>query len=390
MKLLVIFIAFLLNVVFGIRGIANNWSETETKQFLSDVAVPYNREESNERCCEKANKKINVILGQSQKVKEDTDKTGKYLRYLLDEDDQHVGRWIFETWHATTLKKFLKGNHISFGEEAQPEELLRLARENYDEIALKNKASGKYLSEWLFRNWNRAELKNWLQRYGIEFNNKEAKRKLAKKVRFSVYPITKSLQATKQNLFDSLDLSNAKLFDKDGNIRDDFVDHLTTEQLIEYLSCTPTLSWGPLRFSELNENALRDVLKKHKGIFQNDIFRWVQATKERVSPFLSKGKEEAQNLINDSFLVGVEQWSKEKLQQFLRIRGVRFFGSSSKEELLRLVKQNRNVPVKSQKESNRDAWRLKNGNPPTQELLPKTLYEKALGYFETILGKTRA
>lgn len=310
MKLLVIFLSFILNIVFAIRGIANNWSGAETKQFLSDVAVPYHRGESNEKCCEKANEKINVLLGESQEAKEDTNQAGKYLRFLLDEDDQHVSRWIFETWHATTLKKFLNGNHISFSEDAEPEELLRLAREKYDVIAHKNEASGRYLSEWLFKNWNRAELKNWLQRYGIEYSNKEAKRKLVKKVRLSVYPVTKSLQATKLNLFDSLDLSHAKLFDKDGNIRDDFVDKLTSEQLTEYLSCTPTLAWGPVRFSQLNENILRDLLKKHKGIFQNDIFRWVQTTKERISPFLSKGKEEAQNIINDSFLVGVEQWSK--------------------------------------------------------------------------------
>lgn len=79
--------------------------------------------------------------------------------------------WVFATWGIDQLKSTLKKSDIKFDPEAKRDDLVKLAKSNYNKIAKKYNASGNYPGDWLYSNWDKKSLTKWLDQYGIDYSS---------------------------------------------------------------------------------------------------------------------------------------------------------------------------------------------------------------------------
>lgn len=358
----------------------STWKEKDVKHFLKDRQIEFSEKESFEELSKKAEVEFENLKNIHRETVKDNSQQHILAtnpkdaltnifpahinwNYLFESNAEHaklVKNWIFESWSIEGLKDFLTNNKIKFDKNYSKQDLIDLAQKEYDNIAQGHDVSGYYPGDWIYQGWSVDRLKQWLEDHELEFDSKDDRESLLSKVKHNNYIASLSNIDNKNSLLDSLDLSQASIFDKTGKVKDEFFDTWSYGQLREWLYYHGFINTKPSVYAdELDADKLKKIAKSHQKYLISDIKKWTDQAKKSADPYLSKGadkKKTLDNVINDTFLIGVEKWSKDRLKEFLRSRNVKFSQFASKNQLVDLVKRSKDVKLAYKQNSNPASW----------------------------------
>lgn len=362
-----------LNWLLGILPIVaanfDDWSKTDLKQFLEDRNVTIHKGDDLVQLAEDELNKLRQLHRVEVDVNDENqqhvldlatdphvdlnDLPYQNWQFLVhDKGDGSVADWLFDTWSIPELKRFLKDNGVRTHASTK-KDLIKAIQDNWSKIVSKNASSGKYPGRWIYKGWLVGDLRRWLDNFEVEYSKSDSKDTLIDKVNSVSYYAAKELDDSKNLLLDSVGLAEADIFDSNGNLKATFWDSWSVDQLRDWLFYHGYLNSNG--YDDLtNLNKLKKQAAQYGDEMKLDIELWVNTTKDKVDPYLQKGKETITDAINDTFLVGVDKWSKKRLRQFLSLRGVKTSPFASKAQLLDAVKKNRNLPLTEKAKHNFD------------------------------------
>ncbi|SCU86163.1 LADA_0D12706g1_1 [Lachancea dasiensis] len=275
-----------------------------------------------------------------------------------------ISEWFFDTWTAKDLRKLLSKSKVKYNSDLSRDALVSKAKENFQKISDSNQLSGLYPSQQYFANWDEYDLKAWLDEYRIPYEKSKAKKdELLAKVRENIYAASRFADDERLNLLDTLDFADQELVDKAGKVKEQVFNSWSTREIEDWLRSHKV---------KLEDSAAHDrkyvlgLANKNKKLLQDDAAWYLEASKKKASPFFSKSEAavasvwdqtlykwqnikdyfyQSDNVVNHTFLLGVETWPKKRLRAFLDARGVSYPILSTRADLLELVKQYRNRPL---------------------------------------------
>ncbi|QEU60748.1 Msc1 [Kluyveromyces lactis] len=275
---------------------------------------------------------------------------------------ESISNWLFDTWSAKDLRKTLRNAGVKFDTDTSYDNLKSLAKENFDKINKKLGSSGYYSTESYFNQWDDYDLKAWLDKHGVTYDKAKAnKDELLSLVRKNIYKASQVYSEERLSALESLDLAKKQLYDKSNKLKSDLFDSWSSDDIYDWLQ---SHSIQVKENAKENRDQLLDVANKNINLLEDDIKWYTEASKSKASALLTKSTDSVNsvweafkgklsgayhddNVINDTFLLGVQSWPKKRLQNFLDARGVKYHLLSTKAELLKLVYENRNKPLKS-------------------------------------------
>lgn len=336
----------------------DQWSNSDLKQFLKERKVSFNENLENPKLISLANQEAKKLEKEYQKfIKQNhgqhQDSEFLNFNYLFgnkDHEKYSIKEWIFESWPVTNLQNLLSRNGISFNKEDTRQDLIEKIKQEFDKIAETNQGSKFYPGNWLYESsWSDDDLKKWLTDYGIDFEPQSTREELIDKLKELSYQATNSIKDTKESLFNSLDLFDKSIFDKYGQIKDEFFETWNYSQLREWLYLHGFIDTKPgVYVEELNKDELIKLAQTYKKYMLSDIQTWLADTEKDYQPWITKGeqrKNKADEWINDTFFVGINNWSKDKLREFLDVRKVSYSIFTTKHQLIELVKKHKFDPI---------------------------------------------
>ncbi|CUS23816.1 LAQU0S12e00672g1_1 [Lachancea quebecensis] len=391
----------------------DKWSSSDLQQYLKD---------SKQALQETGEQNLDALKKQAQEVWNKQTQPTPWWKFwerkttLADftSNQDPISEWFFDSWSAKDLRKLLSKNKVKFDVEASRDELAQAAKKNFNSISSKLGASGLYPSESYFQNWDEYDLKSWLDEYKVPYDKAHAKKdELLSKVRENIYDASRYVDDERLNLLEQLDFANQQISSKAGKIKDEVFDSWSTKELGEWLRSHKV---------KLEDKASHDrkyllnVAQKNKKLLKDDAQWYLETVQEKASPFLGKTEEAAasvwdqtvgklknwkdylyhdDNVINDTFLIGVESWPKKRLRSFLDARGISYSIFSTRSSLLDLVKQHRNQPVKNLTESPAvaeffDGWSFENlkewVKDKNDDITSSDVYKSASNKVSEIMG----
>ncbi|CUM66782.1 uncharacterized protein PRCAT00004463001 [Priceomyces carsonii] len=262
---------------------------------------------------------------------------------------QRVKDWVFDSWSKDSLKEFLKSQGKKVSGLVPKSKLIELAKSKYDDAAKSFKASGNYPGDWLYSSWSVDDLKEWLKKFHIPFEDTLNKETLLELVKHNNFAASNSVSDSKNALLDSLNLEGSSIFDSKGRIQDSFYDSWTYSQLKEWLGLNDLVK-PDISLDTFSPQKLKKLIKAHEKYLVDDIKHWVDEKGKKISPVISKKpfRSSEDNIINDTFFVGIQKWSKDRLKDFLNARDIKFSPLATKDQLVALVKKNSKLPVKKE------------------------------------------
>lgn len=280
---------------------------------------------------------------------------------------QPVTEWLFETWPLERLHGFLKKHGFKTHPKATKDQLIKHVKDNFNLIAEKLDTSGFYPSSSYFEHWSPDDFKNWLLDYEIPFE--EGADELLDKVRENIYHISKVAEAKRLNTLESLDLGNKELLDSAGNIKENVFENWSVEDLRKWLNSHKIPYDDAI---EGKRDELAALASDQKTLLKDDIQWFLEAAQRRSSPFLYKSPEYVSSIwektllnlgtafdtvqnkvgdvINDTFLIDLDSWPRDKITNFLNARGIDYSHLASNQELRELAREIRNRPLKKAQE----------------------------------------
>ncbi|RCK66108.1 Meiotic sister chromatid recombination protein 1 [Candida viswanathii] len=336
----------------------DQWSNSDIKQFLKERKVSFNDKLDNPKLISLANEEAKKLEKEYQKFikKKNVHDSSEFLNfnYLFgnkDNDKYSVKEWIFESWPVTNLQNLLSSNGISFKKDDTRQDLIEKIKKDFDRIAKEHQGSKFYPGNWLYESsWSDEDLKKWLGDYGIDFEPRSTRDDLIDKLKEFSYQATNSIKDTKESLFNSLDLFDKSIFDKYGQIKDEFFETWNYSQLREWLYLHGFIDTKPgIYVEELSKDELIKIAQTYKKYLLGDIQTWLADTEKDYQPWITKGEQKKKNKvddwINDTFFVGINNWSKDKLREFLDVRKVPYSIFTTKHQLIELVRQHKFDPI---------------------------------------------
>lgn len=281
--------------------------------------------------------------------------------------DHPVSDWLFDTWSTDSLRNFLKKNGVDVDDaKASKDSLVKTAKENFNKISKSLKSSGYYPSSSYFDSWSTKDLQNWLNDNGIDYDKAvQNKDELVQKVKENIYRTSEKAEQQRLGLLESLDLAHQQILDTSGQIKDTVFDKWSSDQLTNWLESHKVNI--DKNMAKKHDYLVR-MAKENSANLKDDIYWYLDYMKRESSPFLTKTPEyvgsvwdssknfltnlyskfrgKTDNVINDTFLVGLDSWPKDKLKMFLDARGIKYSMLSTEHQLRELVKKSRNEKLK--------------------------------------------
>ncbi|KAH3671363.1 hypothetical protein WICMUC_004660 [Wickerhamomyces mucosus] len=338
-----------------------SWNENDLKNYLTDNSIEFKKKSSFKELQDLASKHWNdlqySIRGEPSHWYDVNNLKQKALNIYQGRSinappkgsasDYYytVKDWVFNSWTESDLKKLLDKSKIKYESHSTRDDLIKVAQDNYEKIAKSHHSSGNYLGDWLYESWDSQALKKWLDENDVGYSSfRDSRDDLLKKVREHSYEVSTLAEHERERALENLDLGKQSLFDKAGKIRDDVFNTWTSTQLYDWLKSHKVAIDDSIK---TNKEELALLAQKNKDQFHKDVDLWAKKASNTISPYLSKSTEAADNLINETFLVGVENWSRDRLKSFLESRGIKPSFFSTRSELVRLVKANKYKPIKN-------------------------------------------
>lgn len=281
-----------------------------------------------------------------------------------------ISDWFFDTWSQSDLEKFLKRNKIDFDPKASKDTLVNAAKENFKQVSEKLDCSGFYPATGYFSDWSVDDLKDWLNEYEIPYDKaSETKDDLLDKVRENLYHASELAEEKRLDVLNALDLAGKQLVDKAGQIKEDVFNTFSTQQLADWLQSHKV---AVDEKTAENRDALIKLAKEHANLLKDDVSWYGNTLSKKASPYLSKSPEyvesvwdktmqkfgglfshfrhKTNHVINDTFLVDLDNWTRDRLKTYLDVRGVKYHLLSTNSQLREMVKEARNKPLKNVQE----------------------------------------
>ncbi|CAI5756171.1 unnamed protein product [Candida verbasci] len=373
----------------------NQWSNNDLTEFLRDRKIEINKKWDNSKLISLAENELKNLQSNFKSTKDQIDKLIEpknsnledYLNfnYLFNnhkdkknqQKKQYYKDYIFNSWNLNNVQNFAKKNGIKIDKNDQKFQIIDKIKDSFDQLVKKNSGSNYYPGDWLYNSWSIKDLQQWLKEYQIEFNPNSKKDELISQVKKYNYQVQESLEDSKNSLFNSLNLFDKTIFDKTGQIKDDFFETWSYSQLREWLYLHGFIDTKPdVYVKDLSKDNLIQTAKQYKNYLLDDIHQWLNDTeKNSYVPWLQKGnnKNKKNNVINDTFLLNIQNWSKDKLREFLNVRQIPYSIFTTKSQLIELVKKHKFDPVHSDETI---AWILKSNDDESKQSLISWLKEQ--------------
>ncbi|KAK6461196.1 hypothetical protein DFJ63DRAFT_314996 [Scheffersomyces coipomensis] len=272
--------------------------------------------------------------------------TLKNYGYLFHEDKSTTNKvkdWIFDSWPLKNLIYFSYNNKLidslDYNHKTSiSDEFINKIKQNYDSITKQKDVAGNYPGDWLFELWSYEDFQNWLNKYEIPFDEENDTRSdLLKKVKDYSYLVSKSIKESKDSLYESLNINTNdwKQFSKSyvskaGEFNDQFWNLWTYSQLREWLYYNGIIDKKPsITDEKLTREKLLTLIKSRQSYLKDDIQKYLSTANNQI-------KSTSDDV--DTLLLHVNKWSKDKLRQFLELRGVKVSSWTSKHDLIEYVK----------------------------------------------------
>lgn len=327
----------------------NSWTTNDIKQFLNSRKIKYKDTLANNDLIQLANSEAKKLESKYKKLKADyqslvqsPNSLQDYLTFdYLFHNKKPISTWIFESWDVDTLRNFLKQNQIYVSKKMTKPDLIKQIQKKFDKLVEKNQGSQYYPGNWLYSTWTDSDIQNWLNKYQINFDPKASRDQLIDTLSEYSASVSNYLTDSMNSLLDSLDIYDRPIFDTKGLIKDEFFKTWSYSQLREWLYLHDIIDTKPGIYSEdLYSDKLVKLAQTHKLYLLDDLNSWLASAQSKASPFVTKGE-----LGNDSFLAGINKWSKDKLKAFLDARNVQYSMFTTRHQLVELVKNHRNDAI---------------------------------------------
>lgn len=372
-------------VVADVSNLYGKWTANDLQQYLKDQKGQLQdaSEESIQNLREAATDLWNAKTQPKPWWKFwENDKQSSLSRFSAS--DSPISDWFFDTWTSDELRKLLSRTKVSYNSKLSRDKLAEIAKKNFDKVSSKLGNSGLYPSESYFSDWDEKDIKGWLDSYGISYDKAHAKKdELLRAVRENIYAASQYAEDERVNILESVDLSNQQIADKAGKLRDEIFDSWSTKDITDWLKSHQIQI---AEKSAANRDYLLDLAKENKDLLKDDIDWYLEVAKKKASPYVSKSESavasiwektmgkinsikdkfyKSDNIVNHTFLIGVENWPKRKLKAFLDSRGVSYSIFSTRADLLEMVKEYKDKPLKRIADSPAvseflDAWSYEN------------------------------
>ncbi|ODV61838.1 double-strand break repair enhancer MSC1 ASCRUDRAFT_138540 [Ascoidea rubescens DSM 1968] len=361
---------------YDYKSIVKTWDLEDMKDFLSDHNVVYNQQSSADEIKDKFNEQWEKIVNYYNENYENSNvndydtknlkqkflksPTGDKINKNLNSDsnfnlhwnlfspsnkEEEFKSWFFKSWSKDDLYNFLTKNGIEVSNTVRDskDELAKMVEDNFDEIAKKSKKSGKYAGLWIFSYWNESSLKQWLDENKISYDESLSRDELIKNVRDNIYDVSRGVsnkaEEGRRGIWNTLENQKDTIYKTSEDIKKDFFDLWSKDDIYKWLSENGLIDGG--KEIQRNKDQLIEVALKNKDKLFGDWSKW-----NNWKGGLDKSKTKSENLINDTFLVGVENWPKDRLKLYLKSRGVSYGAFTRRKELVKLVEENKFKPVK--------------------------------------------
>jgi len=284
-----------------------------------------------------------------------SEKVSRSYGYLTTTDDSNtswlskskdISDWAFDSWSIEQLQKTLDSHKIKYKSNAKKSDLIKLAKKNFSKISSNSKASGRYPGDWLFSAWATLDLRKWLHDHNVGTANRlsDDRDYLLKQVRENLYPASWSLKESKDELFESLNLPSSQkdVVDQGNGFKEDLVKKWSESQLSTWLTHHGVEVSDKVKH---DKESLLKLVEDNRASLKSDIEEWLEYAKRKASDASDAvsekvpSKEEADNVINDTFVIDVEKWPKDRLNSFLTSRGVSIPLFATRKDLVKLVKK---------------------------------------------------
>ena len=391
----------------------SGWTQQDLKDYVNDHMN--NLEESSQKSWNDLKKEASQIWNDMAERKPwwqawkwsggGSDSGHRYvLPWIQDattDSRSSIGSWLFDSWSADTLRNFIKTHKIDLGltkmedaSGAAVDESVALAKmskdaminklkENFDQVSKSLKSSGYYPSTAYFSDWTVEDLQGWLDEHGIKYTKhqgKPNKEELVRLVRRNIYKVSKELESQRMGTIESLKLANKQLMDKAGQVKANVFDSWSKDDLEDWLLIHKVALQKDVHESR---DSLVKLAKQNAHLLQDDIAWYYEKSKQKIAkPMVQKTEgllfsawemlkkytgmagDKGGELIDDTFLVNVESWPKDKLKSFLDIRDVSYPYFATKRQLIDLVVSYRNKQVTGnlkEKFNNAKDWTIEKG-----------------------------
>ncbi|QLG71698.1 hypothetical protein HG535_0C00470 [Zygotorulaspora mrakii] len=287
--------------------------------------------------------------------------------WLKRDSKKPVSDWLFDTWSESDLKKFLKQHKIKYDAKASKDSLIKVAKDSFQNVSDKLECSGFYPSSEYFSDWSVDDLKEWLNDYQIPYDKAvDTKDELVDQVRENLYHASQLASEKRLEVLDSLDFVGRQLVDKSGEVKDDVLNSFSTKQLADWLENHKIAV--DKKVAE-NRDELLKLAKNNARLLKDDMAWYAEKMSEKASPFLTKPPEYVESLwdktagkigglfahykhksneaINDTFLVDLNNWSRDRMKRYLDVRGIKYHLLATNGQLRQMVQDSRNSPLKN-------------------------------------------
>ncbi|CCF55732.1 hypothetical protein KAFR_0A02960 [Kazachstania africana CBS 2517] len=319
-----------------------------------------------------------------------------------------ISDWFFDTWSTDSLRNFLKEHGMQSTAEDTRDIMIDKIKANFHKISKEMKSSGLYPSNSYFNTWTNNDLINWLNKYKVKFDHKAVKSRndLVRTVKNNMNYVSNYVDEQRLNLLNDLDFANKDFKIKANEVSNDVFDTWSTRDLEKWLSSHEVEMEDKMINSR---DYLMEQANKNKALLKDDIKWYLHAMKKKASTpviggnrdspknflnslwqktasLMNRTKSKTDQVINDTFLIGIENWSKNKLKEFLDMRDVKYPYFATKRELIDLAKNYRNKPLDEFKRSSMESLNELRGwaSEKKEEVKDTKAYDKVSGKMQDL------
>ncbi|KAI5283836.1 hypothetical protein KEM54_001801 [Ascosphaera aggregata] len=300
----------------------HRWQEIELRRWLADHDIPHPPDLSQEELEQL------VRDNWQQKIAAPASRAKDYAVDSLGDAKQ----WVFDTWDETTIKQFLDSHGITESSPSDRNSLLQTAKDNYDAVAEKVGETVRYPGDWLYAQWSESQLKEYLDKHGYKVPQHTKRDQLVAAVRRAGFLASKKYgqkysQASSAAKSATESISDAALQKwSDADFMSFFEQH------------------GIHVPSGYSRGEIMDLVEKYRHLFTENAQESISSVRSFVAD-KTKGAaqvtETVKNKADKKFEEASKLWSNMRLKEFLASRQVEVRAKVSRDELLKLVYENR-------------------------------------------------
>ncbi|KAI5294487.1 hypothetical protein KEM52_003907 [Ascosphaera acerosa] len=308
----------------GQTGTANRdrWQEVELKRWLADHDIPYpsatSREDLEQLVRDNWQHKIAAPMSRAKDSVVDS---------MVD-----AKQWVFDTWDDTALKKFLDRHGVTAPAKKDHNALLQAAIDSYDAIATKAGETARYPGDWLYETWSDSQLKEYLDKRGYRVPQHSTRDRMIAAVRRVGFLASKKYDEKYSQA------ASAAKSAKDG-ISDAALQKWSDADLRRFFE-----QHGIKVPHGYSRDQIMGMVEKYRHLFTASASAAMASATSYVADMTgtaahATGAAEAE--ADRKFQQASQLWSDMRLKEYLAARDVKVRARASRDELLKLVYENR-------------------------------------------------